>query len=191
MRALRRWTVALTCPLIAVAVCSVAAAPAAWGHDVLISTSPADGQRVDAAPSLVALAFSAPVLPIGTAVAVTGPGGDATHGPPEVLADTVNQPLRDALPPGGYRVLWRVTSQDGHPVSGEFGFSVGGVAPAGPAASPTTGSPPLHWPPWVWIASGAVVLAGLLAAALPSSRRRRAARGATRPSGRSRSRSSA
>ena len=182
---------ALACPLIALAVGSVATAPVAWGHDVLISTSPADGQRVGAAPSLVTLTFSAPVLQIGTAVAVTGPGGDATQGPPAVLADTVNQPLRGALPPGGYRVQWRVTSRDGHPVSGEFGFAVGGAAPAGPAASPTTGSSPLHWPPWVWIASATVVVAGVLAAALPSSRRRRAAAGAARSSGRSRSRSSA
>ena len=54
---------------------------------------------------------------------------------------TVTQPLAGGLPAGAYTVEWRVTSADGHPLSGTFGFTVAqGAAtqPAAGAAGPVT-----------------------------------------------------
>lgn len=127
----------------AVVVVGLGASPAA-AHDELLGTEPADGATVDAAPPSVVLTFSAPALELGTEVLVTGPdGAPVGEGAAVVDGATVTQALAATRPAGAYRVDWRVTSQDGHPVTGTFTFTATtGVAPtptptpAGPAASP-------------------------------------------------------
>jgi hypothetical protein len=99
-----------------------------------------------------------------TTVVVTGPGGVAySRGGVRVVDTAVTQPVW-SLRSGGYRVAWRAISADGHPVQGEFGFTV--ALPAG--AEPTAGPPSLvaaastrdaRDPPlWPWLAGGAAVL---------------------------------
>src|SRR5690606_20404665 len=62
---------------------------------------------------------------LGTQVAVTGPDGESVvDGEPVVDGTEVEQALTDDLAAGSYDVVWRVTSQDGHPISGELGFTV-------------------------------------------------------------------
>lgn len=55
-------------------------------------------------------------------------------------------PLRGPAPAGQYRVLWRVTSADGHPVSGQFTFAAnepgGGNQPGPTAKGPSQGGSP-------------------------------------------------
>lgn len=114
------------------------AAPA-WAHDGLSSTEPADGASVSA-PEAVTLGFTGEIAEVGAAVEVTGAGGPVTDGAPQVQGTSVVQPLQDDLDPGAYEVAWRVTSQDGHPISGTFGFEVEGdsAEPAPAPASPST-----------------------------------------------------
>lgn len=102
-------------------------------HDELIESEPADGVEVQTMPEEVLLEFSGDVAPVGTIVEVTGPGqvGPVIDGGPSVDGTTVIQPVYTDGPAGGYTVTWRVTSSDGHPISGEFGYS---VASAGPQA---------------------------------------------------------
>ena len=64
---------------------------------------------------------------------MTGPAGPVSDGQPQLVDAEVRQPVR-AGPAGRYTVLWRVTSADGHPVSGTFAFTT----QQGSAASPTT-----------------------------------------------------
>ena len=117
----------------AAAVTLLATAVPASAHDVLRSTNPADGAVVDRLPDRVVLTFGEPALAIGTEVVVTGPAGPVSDGPPQLVDAEVRQPVR-AGPAGRYTVLWRVTSADGHPVSGTFAFTT----QQGSAASPTT-----------------------------------------------------
>jgi cobalamin biosynthesis Mg chelatase CobN len=63
-----------------------------------------------------------------------------SEGPAEVLDDTVTQPLADGLPAGAYTVEYRVTSGDGHPISGSFAFTVAQGAPSSSAASAPSSS---------------------------------------------------
>jgi methionine-rich copper-binding protein CopC len=124
---------ALTTVLVAGLV-AMSAVPAA-AHDQLLSTDPADGSTLDAAPTAVTLVFSEDVLDISTTVVVTGPAGDM---PVQVAVDgsTVTATLTGDQPDGAYTVTWRIVSSDGHPVQGAFGYALAAPVPA-PAPIPT------------------------------------------------------
>lgn len=126
---------ALTAGLLA----PVAAAAPASAHDALRSTNPADGTTVDTAPDAVELEMSSTPLGLGTQVQVTGPAGVVSTGDAQVVDTTVSQALLGDRPAGEYTVQWRVTSSDGHPVSGSFTFtSTAAVGTPAPTATPTT-----------------------------------------------------
>lgn len=119
-------TALLSCGTAAVltSVAVVVPATTASAHDQLTGTDPEDGATVQA-PDRVELTFSGAVGDLGTQVTVTGPdGGSVVEGDPEVDGAVVEQGLVDDLPAGDYAVAWRVTSEDGHPISGDFSFSV-------------------------------------------------------------------
>ncbi|MGB7423574.1 MAG: copper resistance CopC family protein [Ornithinimicrobium sp.] len=97
---------------------------AAQAHDELVDTVPTDGAEIDTPPGEVRLEFTGEIAAVGTVVVVTGPLGEATDGDPEVEGTAVVQPLTQDAPPGDYTVVWRVTSQDGHPISGELDYTV-------------------------------------------------------------------
>lgn len=114
------------------------AAPAV-AHDSLTGSSPADGSTVATPPPSVDLTFSQPPLGIGAEVQVTGPDGGVVGDGDLVITDTtVSQPLAAELPAGAYAVAWRVTSSDGHPISGELSFTA--TAGTVPAPTPTGGA---------------------------------------------------
>ncbi|HET7305785.1 MAG TPA: copper resistance CopC family protein [Segeticoccus sp.] len=129
-----------------------ATAPPAAAHDVLIRTVPADGATVPEPPGAVKLVFEEPPLKLGTEVAVTGPDGAVQQGKPVIDGSTVRQQLTPGTSAGTYTVDYRVTSDDGHVVSGTFSFTAqqaagGASATSSPAgatsapASPTTAAP--------------------------------------------------
>ena len=131
----------LTAVPAATVVTLIATAVPAAAHDVLRSTNPADGAVVDRLPDRVVLTFDEPALAIGTEVVVTGPAGPVSDGPPQLVDAEVRQPVR-AGPAGRYTVLWRVTSADGHPVSGTFAFTTQQGSAASPTATPGTTTAP-------------------------------------------------
>ncbi len=116
------------------------AAPA-LAHNTLISTDPADGSTVEVAPSRVTLTFDEPAQALGTEMVVLGPDGSTVStGDAELVDSTVSQALVPDLPAGMYTVQWRVTSADGHPLSGALTFTATdatGSPAAAPAATPT------------------------------------------------------
>ena len=119
----------------------LAGAGAALAHDEVVATAPAAQASVPTAPSVVELQMSSPPQGLGTEVRVTGPGGSVvSDGPAEVLDRAVRQPLADGLAAGAYTVEYRVTSGDGHPISGSFGFTVAQGAPSSSAA-PSSAAP--------------------------------------------------
>lgn len=123
----------------AVLTLGVGAAPAA-AHNVLIGSSPAPDAQVGATPGEIVLTFDQPAVAMGTQMIVTGPSGPVQTGPPRLVDDTVSQPVAGGAPPGAYTVAWRVTSADGHPVTGTFAFtSTSPGAGSGAAASTPAG----------------------------------------------------
>ena len=116
------------------------AAPVAEAHDVLVSTSPAEGTTVDAPPESVALTFDNAVQNKFAQVVVLGP--DETpyqDGDPDVVGATVTQQVA-GLPAGEITVSYRVVSSDGHPIEGTYTFTV--AATTAEATTPDDGSTP-------------------------------------------------
>lgn len=118
----------------------------ASAHSRLVTTTPMADSTLTAPPHEIILTFNEPVSPRYTNVAVTAAdGAGVTAGATRVEGGTVHQGLT-ALRDGRYTVAYRVVSEDGHPVGGEFAFTVAGsTASAGqegsPPPSPVTTTP--------------------------------------------------
>jgi methionine-rich copper-binding protein CopC len=116
----------------------VALPTTSFAHDVLERTNPADGTSVTRLPATVVLSFSEEPLPIGTQVVVTGPTGPVSSGSPTIEGREVTQALSPNAPGGDYTVSYRVTSDDGHPVTGTFSFHAGVGLDGSTATAPST-----------------------------------------------------
>ncbi|GAA2019711.1 copper resistance CopC family protein [Pseudokineococcus marinus] len=126
----------------------VVAAPAAWAHDRLVGSDPESGAVLDAVPAEAVLTFSSEVQELGTVLELQGADGSSIAGETVVAGRDVSLPLPSDLPSGEYAVVYRVTSSDGHPISGEVPFSLEVAAPATPApsASPSPSPSPAASP---------------------------------------------
>jgi len=142
------------------------AAPAS-AHDALVSTDPANGATVATAPDRVTLTFDEPALAIGTTLRVIGPAGDVQSGAPRLVDSTVTQELAPGIPAGSYRIAWRVTSADGHPVSGELTFTASASNPRSPSSNPpptraaavtASAATSSGMSIWLWVVLAAVVV---------------------------------
>ncbi len=100
----------------------VATAGAAQAHARFLASDPANGAKLTAAPRSVKLTFNEDVLPGSAKVRVDGPAGVTTVADIAVKTTTVAAAMPPDLGSGTYTVTWRVTSVDGHPISGAFRF---------------------------------------------------------------------
>jgi methionine-rich copper-binding protein CopC len=158
----------------------LSAAPVA-AHNLLISSSPADGASVPQTPAAVVLTFDEPAISIGTKVLVSGPSGEVQRGVPRLVDNTVTQDLAGGAPAGAYTVAWRVTSLDGHPISGTLTFTSLGAGAGQPAPAPTpaptpdgtdSSTRPIPWWGWAVIALVVVTTAVAVARAIRRARSR-------------------
>lgn len=167
---------------------TVGLAGAASAHNVLISSDPADGSTIRAAPTEVEFTFDLPVQNFDPAISVTGPDGHQYQsGAAQINGNVVSSAV--ALgPAGGYIAAFRIVSADGHPVTGEIRFTLAGGAStatgsagSAPSAafSPGAGAAPTPTPvsasaqiaapgsglsAWLWI--GLIVAAVLIGGAV-------------------------
>lgn len=160
---------AVTCATMTLFAALLWGAPAAGAHSALVSSDPAKGQVLEAAPERVALVFNEPVETGFAEIVVTGPDRNSQWqtGGPAISGTSVSTALVPLGPAGEYTISYRVVSADGHPVSGSLAFSMAipSHTPAaaaqtdGPPAPAVTKPPRLDLPVWLWI-SGAVALLG-------------------------------
>ena len=108
---------------------AVVLAPVAGAHSVLVSIDPEDGSELDTPPDEIVLTFNEEINQSFASVAVTAGENRANRvvGDPSVAGETVTVDV-DELEPGPYTVGYRVTSSDGHVVSGSSVFTVTGGA---------------------------------------------------------------
>ncbi|MER1996742.1 MAG: copper resistance CopC family protein [Arthrobacter sp.] len=171
------------------------AAPA-HAHDELVSSNPADGAVLDAAPSEIELVFSSELMDLGNQVIVEDAAGtNLAESEPVLTRETLVQAV-PALEAGDYKVNWRAVSSDGHPITGTFSFTVNGsagsetAAPSAAATTPaasepsasasespvaTTASESTSFGPlgWVLTAVGAALVAVLVYVVVTAARKRR------------------
>ena len=118
----------------------VTMASPALAHDALIASNPADGAALTEAPAQLVLTYNAEIASIGAEVAITAPDGASALGGDLTIAGTeVTVPLAPDLANGAYAIAWRVTSSDGHPISGELAFTLD--APVAETTEPATTEP--------------------------------------------------
>lgn len=120
----------------------VAAAPPASAHAILVSTDPADGAVLTAAPDRVTLTFDEPVQVRPGAVRLLDAAGTEVSTDGRTSDTRVTLTVPPGIGDGTYVVTFRVVSADSHPVSGGLSFSVGAPSAAGvtvPGSGPSRG----------------------------------------------------
>jgi methionine-rich copper-binding protein CopC len=127
--------VALSFAFGAALVTSVISAAPASAHAVLIQITPGNGAQLTTAPTQVVVKFDEPVSATFVTVVVTNTAGvGVAKGKATVQGATVTQALSPDIASGEYRIAFRVTSDDGHPVTGKSTFTL----KLAPGTSPTT-----------------------------------------------------
>jgi len=129
---------------LVVLVCWASGAGSAGAHTALASSDPANGANVGTAPTVVTLTFTEAINPAFANVVISGDDGrDWISGSPLVAGPELRASVSPDLPRGGvYTVGYRVVSEDGHPVTGSFTFTVTGVPGAAAPPSPSADAPP-------------------------------------------------
>ena len=138
-------------------------APQASAHTVLTGTDPAADTTLDAGPARVTATFNEDLQPTFAAMTVVGPDGNLwSQGDTVVTGASASVALRPLGPSGRYTVNSRVTSDDGHVVSGAWSFTVRmvGAGVPGPAAAASASH---RIPLWPFIVGVAALVAGALA----------------------------
>ena len=94
---------------------------AAFAHDAVTGTSPADGSTLAAVPEKVEISMTNTPAVIGSQVLVLDESGkDWAAGDVDVLDKVATQAIKPGAPAGNYTVKWRLVSADSHPVEGVF-----------------------------------------------------------------------
>jgi len=116
-------------PFFAFFVMAVIAAPVgARAHATLNRASPAVGSTVAAAPAEVVLWFTEALEPAFSSIEVRDASGAAMQAGKASVDPKQRTQLRvplKALPPGTYKVIWRILTVDTHRMQGDFTFRVG------------------------------------------------------------------
>lgn len=114
--------------LIAAVAVLCGAAPFAIPHTHLEKSEPAKDTTVAVAPKALKLFFSEEVKPAvaglrllasDSSVVALGALKNGEKDEKEIVAAVTG-----AMKPGSYRVMWRVAGDDGHPVTGNYVFTV-------------------------------------------------------------------
>lgn len=104
-------------------------APAALAHAFLDHASPSVGSTLQRAPTKVSIWFTQELEPAFSSITVSDQAGNRVDGS-DTRVDSSDATLLQVslkpLPPGTYKVTWRVVSVDTHPTDGTFTFRVGG-----------------------------------------------------------------
>jgi copper resistance protein C len=154
--------VAVVVLAIGLATAALAGAGAASAHATRIATDPVENTQLTQAPSKVSATFNEALQAEFAAMTVVGPDGNVwSTGDPQVEGAVISVGVRPLGPAGTYTVNYRVTSADGHPVSGSWSFSLAaaGTGTPGPSADATDTSGGDEVPVWPF-AVAAVVIVG-------------------------------
>lgn len=145
-------------------VLALAFPAAAAAHTALIASDPAAGATLSSGPTRVTATFNEELQPAFAAMTVVGPDGNLwSAGEPEVHGAVLGVGLRPLGPSGTYTVNYRVTSADGHVVSGSWSFAVTVPSSGTPGPSVSTDSGSRRIPLWPLLIGAAVLGVGAVA----------------------------
>ena len=151
----------LATALLMVGIVVTGAGPAS-AHTVLTASDPPAGAVLSAGPDRVSATFNEEPQTAFAAMTVVGPDGNLwSAGDPEVSGAVASVAVRPLGPSGTYTANYRVTSADGHVVSGSWSFTVTvpSAGSPGPAVSASTDSHRI--PLWPFIVGASLLIAGV------------------------------
>lgn len=124
--------------LLLAVVCTLLLGPAgsAAAHATLLSTDPVQNAVLDAAPERVTFTFNESVIGVPAGIRVFDATGAEIASSASVRGSHLFVDLDEEVADGTIVVLWRLVSEDGHPISGSLSFAVG--APSDVVDVPTT-----------------------------------------------------
>lgn len=140
---------------------AVPTAPPASAHAARVSTDPATNAALASGPQRVSATFNEQLQTTFAAMTVVGPDGNVwSTGDPTVRGAVVGIALRPLGPPGTYTVNYRVTSADGHVVSGSWSFQLTtpGTGTPGPPAAGTGGGGGGVVPIWPFVVAAVALV---------------------------------
>lgn len=141
---------------------AILTAQPASAHAARVSADPADNAVLTTGPDRVTATFNERLQTTFAAMTVVGPDANVwSTGEPTVQGAVVGIALRPLGPTGTYTVNYRVTSADGHPVSGSWSFRLtvpGTGSPGPPAAGPAGSGGGI--PAWPFVVVAVALVAG-------------------------------
>lgn len=142
----RRRRAPLAIAVAAALLLAISAPAAVSAHATLVSSTPADGEVLSAAPAEAVLTFDDPLTGASSFVILDGSGGTVATGAPDSSAPTeLRGPLPD-LATGTYQVRWTAATDDGHVERGVFRFTIATLTPAPSTPSPAATDAPTGQP---------------------------------------------
>jgi copper resistance protein C len=151
----------LVATVLLIAAMAVSGTPTAWAHAVRIAADPVPDASVTTGPARVSATFNEQLQTTFAAMTVVGPDGNLwSEGPPEVQGAMVSVAVRPLGPTGSYTVNYRVTSADGHVVSGSWSFTLTVAGNGAPGPSASAGAADNGLPVWPFLAGAALLIAG-------------------------------
>lgn len=99
----------------------------AFGHTTLIKTSPEGNSTIHLLPQKVSLDFDDELIDLGTGYELTvldPNGSEVTTGEISIALANISRSLKPVSTQGQYLVSYRVVSNDGHVVKGEYNFAL-------------------------------------------------------------------
>jgi methionine-rich copper-binding protein CopC len=167
-RARLRLFAGLVAALLAAGFAVPAAGPAG-AHSIPVASDPADGAQIDTGPAQVSITFNENLQTSFPSMTVVGPDGNLwSKGQPKIDGPAISIAVGELGPVGTYTMAYRVTSADGHPVSGTRTFTLTkpGNGTPGPKANASGSGGSGGVPVWVFIVGAIVLFGGGLAVAL-------------------------
>jgi methionine-rich copper-binding protein CopC len=136
-------------PIVVVVLSAFLAVPLAFAHAKFVSSVPAPGAKLTAAPASVTITFDDDLDPNATKISVLGPNGQAITSGATVVSTSATKVASVKVTGAGsgtYTVNWHAVADDDKGVTeGNFSFSVGAAASSAPAVSaapaPTVAKP--------------------------------------------------
>jgi copper resistance protein C len=156
--------VAMAILAVALAATALAGAGAAWAHATRIASDPIENAELTQTPAKVSATFNEALQPEFAAMTVVGPDGNLwSTGAPEVSGAVISVGVRPLGPAGTYTANYRVTSADGHAISGSWSFSLtaAGTGTPGPSATTpteTSGTSSDETPVWPFMVVAVVIV---------------------------------
>jgi methionine-rich copper-binding protein CopC len=148
--------------VISLATAAMAGAGVASAHATRVATDPVENAELTQTPQKVSATFNEALQTQFAAMTVVGPDGNLwSTGDPTVDGAVVSVGVRPLGPVGTYTVNYRVTSADGHVVSGSWSFklTVAGTGTPGPSATATSPADD-GIPVWPFFALAGLIVAG-------------------------------